>query len=143
MSRGYARIATLWLLTCAVIPVYAQKHAHAAKHKLSRDQIGLASWYGAEWNGHETASGEKFRPSRLTAASPTLPLGSIIQVTNLRNGKQVRLLVNDRGPSHPGRILDVSRAAARVLGFIERGVTRVRVHLLQAPSEDMTAALQP
>lgn len=135
MTRSPIFLVTLWLLVCAMAPAFAKSPAEAAKHRLSRVQVGLASWYGAQWKGRETASGEIFEPERLTAASPTLPLGSIIQVTNLKNGKQVELRVNDRGPWSGGRILDVSRAAARMLGFIQRGVTRVRVRLLRTPAE--------
>lgn len=94
---------------------------------------GWASWYGEKWKNHFTASGEKFHPEELTAASPTLPLGSLIEVTNLLNGKVVQLVVNDRGPFENGRILDVSRAAAELLGFLQAGVTRVRIRLLTSP----------
>ena len=139
-------MVTLWLLICSLLPAFAKSRPETLKHRLTHVQVGLASWYGAQWKGRETASGEIFEPERLTAASPTLPLGSIIQVTNLRNGKTVRLRVNDRGPWVGDRILDVSRAAARMLGFVERGVTRVRVRLLRtpaAPSHTLAAAAQP
>lgn len=134
-------IVTLWLLNCSLLPAVAKSHPDAGKSRLTRVQVGLASWYGAQWKGRETASGEIFEPERLTAASPTLPLGSIIQVTNLRNGKTVRLRVNDRGPWHSDRILDVSRAAARLLGFIEHGVTRVRIRLLRTPAQSSATAM--
>lgn len=146
MTRSSRIIVTLWLLVCSLLPAFAKTGVDAAKHRLTRVQVGLASWYGAQWKGRETASGEIFEPERLTAASPSLPLGSIIQVTNLRNGKTVRLRVNDRGPWHGHRILDVSRAAARMLGFVERGVTRVRIRLLRAPAHTpppLTAAARP
>lgn len=146
MTRSSRIIVTLWLLVGSLLPAFAKTGVEAAKHRLTRVQVGLASWYGAQWKGRETASGEIFEPERLTAASPTLPLGSIIQVTNLRNGKTVRLRVNDRGPWHGHRILDVSRAAARMLGFVERGVTRVRIRLLRAPGHTpptLTAAARP
>lgn len=138
--------AILWLLAGSLSPAVAKTSEHAARRRLTRVQVGVASWYGSRWKGHETASGETYEPERLTAASPTLPLGSVIQVTNLRNGRIVRLRVNDRGPSHGGRILDVSRDAARVLGFLERGVTRVRIRLLRAAvqsSGTVTAAVGP
>jgi rare lipoprotein A len=146
MTRSPRFIVTLWLLLCSLLPALAKTHPDPDRHSLTRVQVGLASWYGAQWKGRETASGETFEPERLTAASPTLPLGSIIEVTNLRNGKTVQLRINDRGPWHGHRILDVSRAAARVLGFVERGVTRVRIRLLRTPahsSHSLAAAAQP
>lgn len=146
MARGPQFIVTLGLLVCSLLPAFAKSHSETLKHRLTRVQVGLASWYGAQWKGRETASGETFEPERLTAASPTLPLGSVIQVTNLRNGKTVQLRINDRGPRHGSRILDVSRAAARMLGFLERGVTRVRIRLLDTPAQTphaLTAAAQP
>jgi rare lipoprotein A len=91
------------------------------------DQVGLASWYGNEFRGNATANGERFNPRRLTAAHTTLPLPVLVRVTNLDNGKQIVLRINDRGPFVPGRILDCSRAAAEELGFADEGVARVRV----------------
>ncbi len=98
-----------------------------------RVQIGIASWYGAAFAGRKTTSGQLFNPQLLTAASRTLPLGSIVRVTDLRNGRQVMVLVNDRGPFIGHRIIDLSRAAARALHMLGRGVARVRVHLLWLP----------
>jgi rare lipoprotein A len=90
-------------------------------------QEGVASWYGRTFAGRRTASGEIFDPERLTAASPSLPLGSVVQVTNRRNGRKVVVRVNDRGPFARGRILDCSEAAARRLGYLSRGKTRVTI----------------
>lgn len=90
-------------------------------------ETGIASWYGREFAGRPTASGEIFRPQDMTAAHRTLPLGSIVRVTNLDNGRSVVLRVNDRGPFVHGRILDCSDAAARALGFHGRGTTRVAI----------------
>ena len=94
---------------------------------LGHSQFGLASWYGAEFQGVPTASGEPYDMNRLTAAHPSLPLGSTILVTNLRNHKSLLLKVNDRGPNVTGRLLDVSKAAARRLGFSGAGLARVRI----------------
>ncbi len=91
------------------------------------DVVGLASWYGAQFHNHHTADGEIFDQWGLSAAHKTLPLPCIVEVTNLENGKRMRLRVNDRGPFVDERVIDVSRAAAESLGFRERGVTRVRV----------------
>jgi rare lipoprotein A len=96
-------------------------------------ETGLASWYGAKHHGKRTANGEFFNQNKFTAAHPSLPLGSIVKVTNLANGKSVDLRVNDRGPYGRGRIIDVSRAAATVLGMGASGVVRVRVELISPP----------
>ena len=93
-------------------------------------QVGTASWYGAYFVGKPTASGEPYNMYDLTAAHPTLPLGSLVRVTNLRNGRTVVLRINDRGPIVPGRIIDVSYSAARVLKFKEQGIQRVRLDLV-------------
>jgi rare lipoprotein A len=94
---------------------------------------GLASWYGAKHHGKRTASGEIFNQTKFTAAHQSLPLGSMVKVTNLENGKSVDLRINDRGPYHRGRIIDVSRAAATVLGMRTSGIARVRVELISSP----------
>ena len=89
--------------------------------------MGLASWYGRLHQGLVTASGEIFDMRRLTAAHRSLPLGTRLRVTNLANGRTVRVRVNDRGPYVPGRIVDLSREAARAIGMVESGVTLVRL----------------
>lgn len=88
-------------------------------------QVGTASWYGEQYDGKTTASGEPFDMYDFTAAHPTLPLGTYVRVTNLQNGRAVIVRVNDRGPVVNGRIIDVSYNAARVLDF--KGVQRVRL----------------
>jgi peptidoglycan lytic transglycosylase len=90
-------------------------------------QIGRASWYGHPHHGRLTASGEVFDMYRMTAAHPTLALGTRVRVTNLENGRSVYVRVNDRGPVVAGRIIDLSYAAARSLGAVEAGVVRVSV----------------
>jgi|SRR5277367_996611 len=92
-------------------------------------QVGTASWYGEQFQGKQTASGEPFDMSDFTAAHPSLPLGTFVRVTNLRNGKAVVVRINDRGPVVDGRIIDLSYNAARVLGFKDRGLQRVRLDL--------------
>jgi rare lipoprotein A (peptidoglycan hydrolase) len=91
---------------------------------------GRASFYGEELAGNPTASGERFDPAKLTAAHRTLPLGSRVRVTNLRNGESVIVRINDRGPFHGNRIIDLSEAAARRIGMLQRGTARVRLELL-------------
>ena len=94
------------------------------------DQIGLASWYGAAEHNHHTANGEIFDQFGLSAAHKTLPLPSIVEVTNLANGRTLRVRLNDRGPFVDGRLIDMSRGAAEKLGFDRQGMTRVRVRYI-------------
>jgi rare lipoprotein A len=91
---------------------------------------GMASWYGEQFHGRQAANGEIFDMSALTAAHRTLPLGSIIRVVNLRNGKHVRVRVNDRGPYVNGRILDLSYAAADRLGMIDGGISAIQLEVI-------------
>jgi rare lipoprotein A len=110
-----------------------------ASTEVVRRQVGLASYYGAAFQGEETASGESFDYRRMTAAHRTLPLGSVVRVTNLENGRSVVLRINDRGPygrnHRKGTIIDVSKGAARRLDFIRDGLVRVRVDVLRSPSD--------
>ncbi len=92
--------------------------------------VGTASWYGPKYHGRTTASGERFDMEALTAAHRTLPFGTRVRVTNLLNGRKLVLKVNDRGPFIAGRVLDVSRRAARELGFLEAGLAEVRIEVL-------------
>ena len=93
-------------------------------------EVGIASWYGEFHHGLTTASGEVFDMTQLTAAHRTLPLGTRVQVTNLENGRTVRVRVNDRGPYLEGRMVDLSRAAASVLDMVDRGVVPVLVAIV-------------
>ena len=93
-------------------------------------ETGLASWYGPRFHGKLTASGEIFNQERLTAAHRTLPWGSRVKVTNLANGKTVEVRINDRGPFAQGRVIDVSRAAARALGMVRAGIAAVEIEWL-------------
>jgi rare lipoprotein A len=88
---------------------------------------GLASWYGEDFHGRQTANGEVFDMTSLSAAHPTLPIPSYVRVTNLANQRSIIVRVNDRGPYHQGRLIDVSVRTAKILGFYDDGVTRVRV----------------
>jgi hypothetical protein len=94
------------------------------------DQVGLASWYGNQEQGRLTASGQRFDPRKLTAAHRTLPLDTKVKVTNLENGKSVEVKVNDRGPYIPGRVLDLSTEAAKLLGMEKEGLALVRIEVL-------------
>ena len=94
-------------------------------------QVGTASWYGANFDGKETASGEPYHMYDMTAASLTLPMGSHVKVTNLRNGKSVVVRINDRGPVVPGRIIDLSYGAAQAIQMKAHGLQRVRLDLVE------------
>ena len=90
-------------------------------------EVGVASWYGDDFHGKKTASGDVYDMYAISAAHKTLPLGTVVRVTNLQNGSQVDLLINDRGPFVDGRIIDLSLGAARQLGSARAGVVKVRV----------------
>jgi len=94
-------------------------------------QTGYASWYGRDFNGRPTASGEIFDMNAYTAAHRDLPFGTRVRVTNEANGRSVVVRINDRGPWVEGRILDLSYAAAKALGMLEAGVARVRLEVLR------------
>lgn len=113
-------------------PAAAEAALARAKSANRRETIetGIASWYGPGFAGRPTASGEIFDPSAMTAAHPDLPLGSEVVVVNLANGREAKLTINDRGPFIGGRVIDVSRAAARALGFYYDGLAEVRVELI-------------
>lgn len=96
-------------------------------------EVGVASWYGADFAGRPTASGEIFRPRKRTAAHRTLPLGSVVKVTRVDTGRSVRVRINDRGPYAKGRVIDLSRRAARRLEMLDAGTARVEIRVLRKP----------
>ncbi len=98
--------------------------------KFANSQEGLASYYGAEFDGRRTSSGEIFHKDDLTAAHRTYPFGTLLRVTNLKNGDQVKVRVNDRGPVKPERIIDLSFGAAKEIGLDKMGLVRVRLEVL-------------
>ncbi len=106
-------------------------------------EVGLASWYGEECDGYQTASGEVFDMNGLSAAHRDYPLGTKIKVTNLKNNRSIILRINDRGPSIQGRLLDVSMAAAFHLGFLGSGLARVRIDVLSYPGKPLSKATEP
>ena len=105
------------------------------------DETGIASWYGAKFHGRPTANGEIYDMNGLSAAHRTLPLPSIVRVTNLDNGRSLVLRVNDRGPFARGRIVDASRRSAQLLGFERAGTAKVRVQILARESRVLAARL--
>jgi rare lipoprotein A len=115
------------ICTCVIVVV-----ANAAASPSTEE--GLASVYGEQFNGKSTASGERYDGGKLTAAHRTLPLGTELKVTNLNNGKTVRVRINDRGPHVQGRIIDLSSSAAAALG-LATGVARVKLEILSQPAQ--------
>lgn len=112
---------------CSAAPVHSTTDPSGRTHELS----GLASWYGARFQGRKTASGEPFDKEDLTAAHRTLPFGTIVRVVEPETRKSVVVRVNDRGPFTDGRVIDVSEAAARDLEMIEAGVIPVKLEVLE------------
>jgi rare lipoprotein A len=110
-----------------------------AQAKTKPYQVGTASWYGQNFEGKPTASGEPYEMYDMTAAHMSLPLGSYVKVTNLRNGRAVVVRVNDRGPIVPGRIIDLSYGAAQALQFRAKGLQRVRLDLVTPQGEQTVA----
>jgi peptidoglycan lytic transglycosylase len=101
----------------------------------SGGQTGEASWYGEPHHGRTTASGETYDMNQLTAAHRTLPLGTRVLVTNLKNGRAVEVRINDRGPTVEGRIIDLSFAAAKELGAVPSGTIPVRIRVISQPTQ--------
>ncbi len=100
-----------------------------------RATLGIASWYGPGFDGKQTASGERFNKSHLTAAHRSLPFGTIVRVKNLQNGRSVDVRINDRGPFIKGRIIDLSEAAASQIDLKHRGIGEVEVRVLTLPMQ--------
>ena len=129
--------------TPAFLPLPEQK-AKAPEPAASKTyQVGKASWYGSFFHGKPTASGEDYDMYEFTAAHRELPLGTFVKVTNLSNQKSVVVKVNDRGPVTPGRIIDLSYAAARSLNMHHNGLQKVRIERLPAEKAKLAMAKQP
>jgi rare lipoprotein A len=112
----------------------------AQKKATQHAMRGIASWYGPGFHGRKTASGDIYNQNELTAAHKTLPLGSKVRVTNLKNGNTVDVEINDRGPYVQGRIIDLSRAAAGALDFVESGTIRVIIEVIADPTGTLLLA---
>lgn len=111
------------------------------KEDYSYSETGIASWYGEDFNGKLTANGERYNMNTLTAAHRTLPLPSIVKVTNLQNGRSVVLRVNDRGPYVKDRIIDLSKRGAQLLGYMGQGTTKVKVEIMAKESKALKEAM--
>lgn len=103
-------------------------------------ETGIASWYGPNFHGKRTANGEKYDQNALTAAHRTLQMPSLVRVTNLENGKSVVVRINDRGPFKRGRVIDLSKRAATLLGFVNKGTAKVRIEVLEKESRQIAEA---
>ena len=127
-SRVAGLMAVAALLLALHAPASAQEAASPQADAVEATQAheaelgrGRATWYGARFHGRRTSSGERFNMNRLTAAHPTLPFGTRVRVRNEANGREVVVHINDRAPRLPGRIIDLSKAAAAALGFLKAG----------------------
>ena len=127
-----ALLVVLGLLGILLIPMPEKTHGGPTQNS----QVGWASWYGKQHHGQKTASGEPFSRWQLTAAHRSLPLGTKVKVTNLRTGQDVVVTINDRGPHGGGkrRIIDLSEAAAKRIGLVQRGVEQVQVVVVRRTS---------
>ncbi|EGJ34779.1 rare lipoprotein A [Moorena producens 3L] len=111
-------------------PLKVPTIARRSRRRVRWSVRGIASWYGSGFHGRRTASGERFNQYALTAAHRTLRFGTRVKVTNLRNGRSVIVRINDRGPYVRGRIIDLSRGAARIIGLVRSGTGSVRIEIL-------------
>ena len=114
---------------------------YTPKEDYNYSETGIASWYGDDFHAKKTANGEDYNMNSLTAAHRTLPMPSVVKVTNLENGRSLVLRINDRGPFAKNRIIDVSKRGAQLLGFQTQGTAKVRVEILAKESKELKAAL--
>ncbi len=130
---GILVLVPLLLCSCYLesCPVYRSQGLTAGASAAGFRQRGVASYYGEGFDGNLTASGEVFHMNELTCAHPSLPFGTVLRVTNLDNGKETTVRVNDRGPYYGGRIVDLSYGAAQELGMLEAGTARVLLEVSQ------------
>ena len=112
---------------------------HHYQQQLATKRLVLASWYGVKFHGYKTANGEVYDMYGMTAAHKTLPLPSYVRVTNLTNSRSVIVRVNDRGPFHGNRLIDLSWAAAKKLGYHDKGTARVRIEGIDTSPEGLLA----
>jgi len=138
---GFLRTAKIGVLVFAVciLERSSEQHEQVVRQEENKEskestvilpiyiEIGQASWYGPGFQGQETASGETFDAKKMTAAHPSLPLGSKVEVINLEKHKKAEVTINDRGPFVKGRVIDLSHAAAKKLGMEKKGTTKVKI----------------
>lgn len=134
---------TKWILVCMVTVLLAACTClpkGQADLDVGMKERGIASWYGRDFNGWLTANGESYNMHALTGAHRTLPLGTVVRVTNVENGRQVQVRINDRGPYVNGRIIDLSHAAAEKLGMTENGISAVSLEVVGSHHVNLLAA---
>lgn len=140
------KLALIFLLSLLMSSVSAcggkraADRGYRAPHRAQYVQYGIASWYGGRNQGRIMACGKRFNQNAMVAADRTLPLGTRVKVTNLRNGRSVVVRIMDRGPYIAGRVIDLSKAAANRLRFTHRGLTPVRIRVLSTPAEQKKEA---
>jgi len=131
---GHRRLLSALLLLGLVLLVAAcagKRDVKSAKGVRNYTEVGIASWYGKPFHGRRTANGEVYNMHKLTAAHRTLPFGVKVRVTNLQNNRQIVVRINDRGPFKKGRIIDLSKAAAKQLKMIDDGVIKVKIAVVR------------
>jgi rare lipoprotein A len=146
-SWAFGALAPFTAMFIAVVTVICSsscaKHVSVARPvSIGHSETGIASWYGEPFQGRKTASGEVYDMNKLTAAHRTLPFGTWVEVTNLVNAKRVEVRITDRGPFIDGRVIDLSKAAAKQIDLITPGIVRVRLKVIRAPRllpEDVTS----
>jgi rare lipoprotein A len=143
LSRGFLRVWPVILIGALVTAGCTSEDAgegskltQQEKKKSVHKEVGEASWYGPGFQGQETANGETFDQKEMTAAHPTLPMGTKAKVTNLENGKQVNVRINDRGPYAEERVIDLSRAAAKKIDMEADGTTQVKIETKPAKKKN-------
>lgn len=133
-ARAAAAALAIAAAACAHAPALRSPAAPSppapGAERAARGEVGIASYYGRRFHGRRTASGARYDMRALTCAHPSAPFGTRLRVTDLDTGRSVVVTVNDRGPFARGRVVDLSLAAARALGMVERGLVRVRVERL-------------
>jgi len=122
-------------------PYTVMGQSYTPKEDYNYSEVGMASWYGDDFHNKRTANGETYDMRAITAAHRTLPLPSIVRVTNLENGKSIIARVNDRGPYVKNRIIDVSQKGAELLGYRQNGIAKVKVEVLEKESKAIKEAM--
>jgi rare lipoprotein A len=126
----HRRLAAALCLALLAGSCAGRKQPADSKDLRGYEERGIASYYGKKFHGRTTANGERFDMHELTAAHRTLPFDTVVRVKNLNNGREVRVRINDRGPFKKGRIIDLSRGAAKKLDMIEAGIVPVRIKVV-------------
>lgn len=143
IHAGLALLAMTFMFIAGCGHRRARVNTPPAPARLGTTETGVASWYGVPYHGRRAASGEVYDMEQLTAAHRTLPFQTWLEVTNLSNGKQVDVRINDRGPFVKGRILDLSQAAARDIDMLRAGTARVRLKVIPPPRVSVTQPAPP